>query len=327
MKVMNSVFEIDNLTISYEIDGVFYDAIKNVSFSIPEGKITGIIGESGCGKSTLGLALIGLLKKGAKLRGGKILFEGRDIFSLSERERIFFRKNKTGYIHQNPFESLNPIVKIKKQLEERCSGDCNFRERVNELFEIVNLKEVDLILEKYPFELSGGQNQRVSIVSALLPSPEVVIADEPTTALDVTVQSMILSHLLKVKEKYGLTLILISHDVSMVSFFTDYVIVLYGGRVVEMGGTDSVMKKPIHPYTVALLNSVIKSGKRPSPIEGEVPSITDGINGCPFHPRCKYAFKRCSEAFPSVGYGEGGDHIFFCHLEKDVLLRPKKSHV
>ncbi len=146
MKVMNSVFEIDNLTISYEIDGVFYDAIKNVSFSIPEGKITGIIGESGCGKSTLGLALLGLLKKGAKLRGGKILFEGRDIFSLSERERIFFRKNKTGYIHQNPFESLNPIVKIKKQLEERCSGDCNFRERVNELFEIVNLKEVDLIL-------------------------------------------------------------------------------------------------------------------------------------------------------------------------------------
>ncbi len=299
MRDMKSIFEVRNLILSYKIDDEYYDALKGINLDIFEGKITGIIGESGCGKSTLGLTLLGLIGENSKV-SGKIFYKGRDLFSLSERELINYRRKNVGYIHQNPFESFNPIVKIRKQLLERCVEKDNFKEKVEKLFRVVNLEDVHTVLEKYPFELSGGQNQRISIVSALLPEPEVIIADEPTTSLDVTVQSMILSHLLKIKEEFGLTLILISHDVQLVSVFTDYVIVLYGGKVVEAGETKDVMEDPKHPYTEALLNSmIVMEGERePVPIPGNVPSIKDFFIGCPFEPRCKYKMEICGKNFP-----------------------------
>lgn len=298
---MNSIFKIRNLVVSYQIDGKDYDAIKNIDLDILEGKITGIIGESGCGKSTLGLTLLGILVENSKMKGS-VYFKNEDIFSFDEKKLVDFRKKKIGYIHQNPFESLNPIVKIKKQLLERCLKRENFQNKVRELFNVVNIEDVDLILEKYPFELSGGQNQRVSIVSALLPEPEIIIADEPTTSLDVTVQSMLLSHLLKIKEQFGITLVLISHDVQLVSAFTDYLVALYGGKVVEVGKTSDVINNPKHPYTEALLNSMIVLGEKEEiiPIEGTVPSIKDTFSGCPFEPRCRYKMDICKKNFPPI---------------------------
>ena len=312
---MNSIFKIRNLKVSYKIDNRYYDALKNINLDILDGKITGIIGESGCGKSTLGLSLLGIKPENSKV-SGNVFFRDKDIFSLSERELINYRRKSIGYIHQNPFESLNSIVKIKKQLLERCLERKNFHKRIRELFNIVNLEDGNLILEKYPFELSGGQNQRISIVSALLPSPQVIIADEPTTSLDVTVQSMILSHLFRIKEKYGLTLILISHDVQLVSVFTDYIVVLYGGKVVEVGSSQEIFKSPKHPYTKALLNSMIVPDRerKLTPIEGNVPSIKDTFPGCPFEPRCKYKMEICKKNQPPLKKIKDYRY-FYCHRD------------
>lgn len=303
--MQQSVLEIKNFSLGLEIDRKTYSVLKDINFSFFKGKIHAIVGESGCGKTMSMMSMLRLLPKNSKFLGGKILFEGKNILELDERDMREIRGRKIALIPQDPMTSLNPLYTVENQLLETIMlhNDVS-KERALDIalktLESVEFKDAQKRIKAYPHELSGGMKQRVIIAMALAANADILIADEPTTALDVTIQAQILKLLEKIKEQ-GRTIILITHDLGVVARYSDDISIMYLGRVVERAQSDVLFKHPRHPYTKALIEALpVKKGKKLKNIKGQPSPVTEPILGCPFHPRCERADDRCRAACPGL---------------------------
>ena len=284
-------------------------AINEISFHIDKGEILGLVGESGCGKSVTSLSIMRLLNfTSGKVTKGEVIFEGQDLQQLPEKEMRTIRGGKMSMIFQEPMSSLNPAMRIDKQMIEgiRLHTDLTkeqARERAAKILQQVGIPDPERVLKNYPHQLSGGMSQRVMIAMAMSCNPELLIADEPTTALDVTIQAQILDLMKKIQQEEGMSILLITHDLGVVAEMCSRVIVMYAGNIVEEVPVDILFNHPSHPYTVGLIASVPKlgSGVKVLPsIPGSVPDLSMLPKGCRFAPRCKYATERCHNEEPSL---------------------------
>ncbi|OGS43850.1 MAG: hypothetical protein A2539_06270 [Elusimicrobia bacterium RIFOXYD2_FULL_34_15] len=261
---MDTILEIKNLSVEYQVGKKIIPALKNVSVSLNRNDSLGIIGESGSGKSTLGLSILDILPKEAKISSGEILFHNQNIFRLNKKELQNLRGGKISVIFQDPLSSLNPVIKISEQLREtlKVHNEDSSDNKIKELLEMVQLGNFDRIKNSYPHQLSGGMRQRIMIAQALASRPEILIADEPTTALDVTIQKEILELLKKLIKEFDLTMIFITHNFGIVYDICSRIAVMYNGEIVEEGKTSEIMKIPKHPYTKALISVIPKAGQK-----------------------------------------------------------------
>ncbi|MBA4549195.1 dipeptide ABC transporter ATP-binding protein [Thermoactinomyces intermedius] len=317
-----ALINVKNLKKSFPVYGGLWSkkvgevkAVDDVSFTIEEGEVLGIVGESGCGKSTTGRTIIRLYEPS----GGEVEFNGKNLFALGKEEMRKTRRDLQ-MVFQDPFASLNPRQKVREILEEplivHSMGTPKERkEQVQELLRVVGLNAFHG--ERYPHQFSGGQRQRIGIARALSTKPKLIVADEPVSALDVSIQSQVLNLMMDLKEQFSLTYLFISHDLSVVKHISDRVGVMYLGRMVEISPRDELYEKPLHPYTQALLSAIPvpdPTAKRERIIlEGDVPSPENPPQGCAFHPRCPYVTDRCKEERPELK-DAGGGHMVACHL-------------
>lgn len=315
-----SILRVEDLSIGVRHGKKFFPAVEKVSFTVREGEILGVVGESGCGKTVTNLAIMGLLPDALAVTGGKIFFEGRDLLSLSPKERNAINGNQISMIYQEPLTSLNPLQKIGKQVGEslRIHEDLSKQEiekRVVQSLREVGLPDPEELAERYPHQLSGGQRQRVMIAMATICRPKLMIADEPTTALDVTVQAKILRLLKHISARHGMSILFISHDLAVIRQISDRVMVMYAGKIAELSDTDDLIDTPLHPYTKGLLRSVptreAKGADLPA-IEGHVPSTMEHREPCPFAPRCPAAMEKCRKSAPELLEVRPG-HAVSCH--------------
>lgn len=316
---MENILEIKNLNVSFMIEEKLYCAVKNVNLSLKKGKVLGIVGESGCGKSVTAMSIIKLLASNAVIESGEILYNNYNILNLSPKKLQDIRGSKIALIPQDPLNSLNPLYTIGEQLTEtirihrKVSKD-EATKLVIKALQDVRIPEAERRFNEYPHQFSGGMSQRVLIAMALSCNPEIIIADEPTTALDVTVQAQILELIRQIKQERGMSLIFITHDLGVIAEFCDNVAVMYSGSVVEQAKVSEILSFPKHPYTKALLESLPSSDKEElHVIKGQPPSITESISGCKFHPRCVCRFEKCSIEVPQL-VSVGEDHCVSCHL-------------
>ncbi len=316
------VLEIEGLTTSFETRQGTVEVVKDVSFAIPQGESVAVVGESGSGKSVTALSIMGLLDGNGSVSRGSIRLRGRELVGLPNKEYRLIRGRHIGMIFQDPTTCLDPVYPIGHQIGQalRIHKDMNkaqARERAVELLTMVGIPDPRSRLKSYQHQLSGGQRQRVMIAIALACGPELLIADEPTTALDVTVQAQILGLLQKAQEDTGTALLLITHDLAVVAEMAKRVVVMYAGQVVEEGLVGDVLNRPRHPYTAALLRSVLSPDMpRDKPlhiIEGTVPGAHNMPRGCRFNPRCEHAFDLCRTEPPEL-FGCGHGHTSRCFL-------------
>ncbi len=313
---MTALLEVTGLRTSFKLEGGGeFSPVDGVSFSVQAGRTLGIVGESGCGKSVTSLSIMGLLPKGqGRVSAGSIVFEGRDLASLGAEEMRRLRGNRMAMIFQEPMTSLNPAFTIGDQLVEgiRCHQDISAeqaRVQAIEMLRRVRIPSPEQRIDEYPHKLSGGMRQRVMIAMALSCQPQLLIADEPTTALDVTIQAQVLDLMRTLREETGTAIILITHDLGVIAELADDVVVMYSGRVVERAPVGQLFANPQHPYTIGLLGSIPKLDlvqDRLNAIEGQVPAPMALVRGCSFAPRCPFAVAQCqSEAPPLKALGEG----------------------
>ncbi len=299
------ILEIKNYSLGIEIDKKIYPILKNINFSFFKGKIHAIVGESGCGKTMSVMSILKLLPKNSKVLGGKIVFEGQNILSYSEKQMRQIRGRKIALIPQDPMTSLNPLYTIENQLLEviMLHNDISKEQALKvaiQTLESVEFKDAEKRIRSYPHELSGGMKQRVIIAMALAANADILIADEPTTALDVTIQAQILKLLEKIKQQ-GKTIVLITHDLGVVAQYSDDISIMYLGAIVERAQTRELFKNPHHPYTKALIEALpVKKGKKLKNIKGQPSQITQIIEGCPFNPRCEKADYMCHTKMPEL---------------------------
>ena len=318
----NNILEIKNLHTYFYTDSGVIKSVDGVDIELREGTTLGIVGESGSGKSVTALSVMGLLMgTTGKVAEGEILFEGRDLTKLDDEERRKMRGEKISMIFQEPMTSLNPVMKIGDQITE-CILMHNSISRQEawdkavEMLKLTGVPRVERMMKEYPFQLSGGQRQRVMIAMALVCKPKILIADEPTTALDVTIQAQILDLMENLKQKTGTSILFITHDLGVVAEVCDDVVVMYSGRVVEKGDVRSIFASPSHPYTRGLLASIPKLGECAEELEsipGNVPNPKYMPQGCKFAPRCSCAFDKCREEEPGF-YDVGEGHMSRCWL-------------
>jgi oligopeptide/dipeptide ABC transporter ATP-binding protein len=303
------VLEVDDLRVDIALRRSTVHAVGGVTFSIAAGETVGLVGESGCGKTTIGLALLRLLPQGGSIVGGSIRLEGRDLTSLPEEQMRDVRGNRIGIVFQDPLTSLNPTMTIGDQVAEplRIHRDISARAartRATELLELVGLPSPARQLDRYPHQLSGGMRQRVSIATGLACDPALLVADEPTTALDVTTQDQILELLARLRAELGMAVLLITHDLGVVAGQADRVLVMYAGRLVEAATTNAIFYETRHRYTEALLRSIPRlTTSREQPlysIPGQPPDLSRAAEGCRFAPRCAYSTAECVEAPPPL---------------------------
>ncbi len=282
-------------------------ALNNVSFSMKQGEVLGIVGESGSGKSVTAYSLMGLTAYPGKLIGGELRFNGHEVEKMTEKEFRKMRGEEISIIFQDPMTSLNPVYTIGNQIMEmiRLHTDKDKKqayERARELLELVGINEPERRLKQYPHELSGGMRQRVMIAIALACEPKLLIADEPTTALDVTIQAQILELMMDLRKKLGMSIIMITHDLGVVASMCEKIAVMYAGKIVEYGTTDEIFYNPTHEYTKGLINSIPKLNQKEKerlvPIEGSPVDLLNPPAGCPFAPRCKSCMKICLREMP-----------------------------
>jgi peptide/nickel transport system permease protein len=314
--------EVRNLSVAFPLEDRVVQAVRQVNFKLDRGKTLGIVGESGSGKSVTASAIIQLIDAPGRVTHGEILFEGRDLTRISDDAMAKLRGTEIGMIFQNPTSSLNPVLSIGAQMVEtirqhRKVSAAEARDLATRALLDVGIGNPQGILSRYPFQLSGGMNQRVMIALAMLAQPALLIADEPTTALDVTTQAQILEQLRDIIKERHTALILITHDIALVHEYADDVVVLYAGQVCESGPVDAVIHSPQHPYTQALIESVprvdLEPGERLPAIPGELPDATETLVGCPFTPRCRYAMDICSRINPPLE-AVGPSRVAACHL-------------
>lgn len=289
------LLNVNNLNILYK-DFLY---VEDLNFFIKKGEIFSIVGESGSGKTITGLSIVKLLPDYFKIEG-KIFFEDRDISKLSEREFTKIRGKKISFIFQDPMASLNPVIKIGFQVAEMLIHHYNVskKEALEKTAEIFKKFKLHHVINSYPHELSGGMRQRVMIAMAIACEPEFIIADEPTTALDVTIQEEILDLLYCLVKEEGKALLLITHDINILGEYADRVMVMYAGRIMEMGSVEEIFRKPLHPYTKALLNCIPTEDKKVTGIPGQIPELKKLPTGCVFHPRCEYKKEPCMTENP-----------------------------
>ena len=319
------LLEVKNLRTEFKRDKTWVTAVNNVSFSIQPGEILGLVGESGCGKSVTSLSIMKLLARNSKISNGEILLNGKDLLKEDKKGMRKIRGREVAMIFQEPMNSLNPCMRIEKQLTEAILLHNNFskEEAHNRAFEVlksVGIPEPDMTLKSYPHQLSGGMCQRVMIAMAMSCEPELLIADEPTTALDVTIQAQILELMMELKEKLGMAIIMITHDLGVVADMADKIMVMYAGRPVEFGTAEEIFYESRHPYTWGLIRSIpeqaIEEKKPLTPIHGNPPSLMNLPEGCVFSPRCPYATDKCRKQRPERVVTESG-HYSACHYSGD----------
>jgi len=309
--VSDLLLEVQNLKTRFKTDDGSFFAVDDVSFSVKKGQTLGIVGESGCGKSVTSLSIMRLIQKPGLIDSGKVLFKGQNLLDLSEDKMREIRGNEIAMIFQEPMTSLNPVYTIGDQIEEAIllhQKDLNkqqARERAIEMLRLVGIPAPEKRFFEYPHQLSGGMRQRVMIAMAISCNPELLIADEPTTALDVTIQAQILDLMRKLQKDFGAGMILITHDLGVVAEMCQEVAVMYAGRVVEYGTVEDIFYRPKHPYTKGLLDSIphFETGhklEKLQTIKGMVPSLYNLPKGCRFADRCPYVQNDCREAYPSL---------------------------
>jgi oligopeptide/dipeptide ABC transporter ATP-binding protein len=297
-------------------------AVDGVSFSLNKGRTLGIVGESGCGKSVASMSILKLIDPQAgRITGGQILFEGRDLVPLTERQMTGIRGNEISMIFQEPMTSLNPVFTVGYQLREaiithqKTSKD-EARQKSAELLELTRVPDAGRILKNYPHQLSGGMRQRVMIAMSLACNPKLLIADEPTTALDVTIQAQVLDLMRDIKNKLNTAMMLITHDLGVIAEMADDILVMYAGKVVEQAPALELFKNPRHPYTAGLMRSkpnILQDQEKLHTIPGNVPSLYEMPGGCPFHPRCGNVMDVCAGRFPDT-YEISGAQSVACWL-------------
>ena len=304
-------------------DGTEAAAVEDVSFGIARGETLGLVGESGSGKSVTALSLIGLVAPPGRVAGGRVTFDGRNLLDLDDRALCGVRGRHIGFIFQEPMVALDPVFTIGAQIEETLqvhglARGRAARRRAVDLLDAVRIPDPERRATEYPHQLSGGLRQRAMIALALSAGPELVIADEPTTALDVTVQAEILELLRDMRQQFGVSLLLITHDLGVIAEMADRVAVMYAGRIVEHGDTGAVLRTPAHPYTQALLGSIPggATGGRLRAIPGVVPPLGQRPGGCAFAPRCEHRFAPCESLPPAVMVG--GEHAVSCFLRGET---------
>ncbi|EPZ48223.1 MULTISPECIES: ABC transporter ATP-binding protein [Alicyclobacillus] len=319
---LQNVLEVKDLQIEFKVDEQYYKAVQGVNFHIAPGETLGLVGESGCGKSVTSMSVMRLLKDPTKV-SGQIMYQGRDLLKLTENQMRQVRGNEIGMIFQEPMTSLNPVHKIGRQIGEtlllhRGMSASRARKESIEMLKRVGIPRAEQIVDEYPHQLSGGMRQRVMIAIAMACNPSLLIADEPTTALDVTIQAQILELMKQLAKENGTSILLITHDLGVVAETCDRVAVMYAGRIVEEGPVRKIFKNPQHPYTRGLLNSIPKltgERKRLEPIEGNVPSLRNMPDGCRFAPRCPFAMDKCVAHNPDLFEVEDG-HRSRCFLQE-----------
>ena len=292
-------------------------AVDGVDFTVSQGETLGLVGESGCGKSVTALSIMGLVPSPPGKTSGQILFDNRDVLSLSEREMRQLRGNEMAMIFQEPMSALNPVLTIGEQIAEAIRlhqdiKDRDVEERTVDMLQLVGIPQPERRLRDYPHQLSGGMRQRVLIAMALSCYPKLLFADEPSTALDVTIQAQILELLKKLRTDFNTAIVLISHDLGVIAEMADRVIVMYAGKFVEEASVSDLFHNPLHPYTEGLLLSVPrldKPKKRLQPIKGTVPDLLDLPGGCSFNPRCPYALEICRQQAPQLKSLEAGRRV------------------
>ena len=313
------ILNLKNLSVSYGDINI----LKDIDLSLKKGEILGIVGESGSGKSTLIKSIMGILDENASI-DGEINFEGKDLASLSLKDYRKIKGKEISMIFQNPTEYFNPTRKISKQFIEtiRSHNDISKHEiqkKSINTFKFLGLQDGKKIWNSYPFELSGGMNQRVAIALSIMLEPKILLADEPTSALDVTVQAQVVKELLKLRQKLNTSIILVTHNIGVASYMSDNIGVMYGGRIIEYGESEELINNPKHPYTKMLINSVpVINGNIPNGIEGSLPNFQDIKEGCVFLDRCKYASRECKIKVPSAKY-LGKSHWSSCLIENEEI--------
>lgn len=317
------LLKVDNLVTTFRTADGLLSAVRGVSFSVDKGEALCIVGESGCGKSITSLSIMGLLPSNGNIAEGSITFEGHELTKLSKEELRKLRGNRMSMIFQEPMTALNPTFTVGFQLREPLMVHQSISKYEATLKGIELLKQVGIPypekrIDQYPHELSGGMRQRVMIAMALACSPSLLIADEPTTALDVTIQAQILDLLYDLKEEYGMGLVMVTHDMGVVAEVADRVMVMYAGEKIEEGDVESIFSNPQHPYTRGLLQSVPNVDDKEhelKPIPGTLPNLNETIKGCRFHSRCEFAIEKCKLHSPEEFTVKDG-HTVRCWLQE-----------
>lgn len=330
MNTKSSLLKISNLKTYFFTDDGIVKAVDGVDFYVNSGEILGLVGESGCGKSITSLSIMNLIEDPGEILEGKVVFEGTNLLDLEEKELVNIRGNRLSMIFQQPLTSLNPVFTIGDQIKEvfeihKKSEKRKLRKKVVDILKMVGISDPEKKIDAYPFEMSGGQAQRVMIAMALALKPQLLIADEPTTALDVTIQAQILDLLRDLRKRLNTSIILITHDLGVIAEMCDRVAVMYAGKIVEQSDVHSLFKSPVHPYTEGLLASVPVLGENKDELEtipGNVPNLIDLPPGCRFAQRCvkreKYHLHICNDIEPElIPINNSKNHTCRCWLYQD----------
>jgi peptide/nickel transport system ATP-binding protein len=325
-----SLLEVNDLKTHFRTDDGVVKAVDGVSFAVEKGKTLGIVGESGSGKSVTCLTIMGLNAKVNTITSGQALWKGKDLLKMNSRQLRSIRGDEIAMIFQDPMTSLNPVKTIGAQLGEaillhRDVSKKQATARARELLNAVGIPRADRRIDDYPHQFSGGMRQRVMIAMALINDPDLLIADEPTTALDVTTQAQILNLMAKLQQDFGSAIVMITHDLGVIAEIADDVVVMYAARVAEQAPVDNLFQRPHHPYTWGLLGSLPRldvNVERLTQIQGQPPSLLNPPRGCRFHPRCPYVMEICKETEPELlPVSHDPDHFQRCHLDEETKDR------
>jgi oligopeptide transport system ATP-binding protein len=334
--VPEPVLSIRNLVVEFKTDDGIVHAVDDITYDVFPGETLGIVGESGSGKSVSTLSVLGLIPQPpGRIVGGEAIFKGQDLLKLKKRALRQFRGNEVAMVFQDPMTSLNPVLKVGFQLGEAIKThypkekDDAVKQRVIELLRIVGVPNPESRYDQYPHEFSGGMRQRAMIAMSIANSPSLLIADEPTTALDVTIQAQVLEVMKRVQQETHAATILITHDLGIVAEMCERVLVMYAGRIVESGDVGTIFGSPRHPYTIGLMDSLPRLTEDEEwlrPIPGQPPSLINRPPGCAFHPRCFLSQGRaqCQEAVPELRRIEGEGHGAACHFAEELRDRPSR---
>lgn len=326
MEKKEKILELKNVVYSFHTYGGVVQAVRDVSFEVRKGEVLGIVGESGCGKSVTAQCILRLNPEPPGFfGGGEIFYKGKDVLKMTNKEIREIRGGEIGFVFQDPMTSLNPTMRVGAQIEEVFYGRKDVskeekKKRAIEIMKLVGISDAEKRYKQYPHELSGGMKQRVMIAIALVSRPSVIICDEPTTSLDVTIEAQILDLLLELRDKLGTSIIMITHDLGVIARLCDRVIVMYGGKIVERGDVNEIFYDTAHPYTRGLMGSIAKldmsRGEKLKPIDGTPPDLFAPPKGCPFAARCEYCMDICRE-LPPEEYRFSEEHKANCWLHHE----------
>ncbi|HEX2887583.1 ABC transporter ATP-binding protein [Vineibacter terrae] len=326
----DTLLDVRDLRTEFTTGGGVVRAVDGVSWDVRAGETVALVGESGCGKSVSALSIMGLVARPAgRIAGGQILFKGRDLLELPEDDMRRIRGREIAMVFQEPMTSLNPVLTVGRQITEACEihlghTEAQARARAIEVLRLVGIPDAERRLRQYPHQFSGGMRQRLMIAIALSCSPDLILADEPTTALDVTIQAQILDLMKELSRSFGAATLIITHNLGVVARYADRVNVMYAGRIVERGTAREIYANPRHPYTLGLLRSVPRldepKRERLDPIQGQPPDLTRLPRGCAFAPRCAFAIERCRAEAPPL-QSVGGSHLSACWVAQDLPER------